>query len=72
MTETNKPNSEEILACDSRLFYTNMERGGWSSIQTLKRIYQHTTDAKREAVNAEIERYFAELLKEEKSESGEV
>lgn len=49
-----------------------MERGGWSSIQTLKRIYQHTTDAKREAVNAEIERYFAELLKEEKSESGEV
>lgn len=38
-----------------------MERGGWSSEATLKRIYQHTMDDKRLAVNASISEYYESI-----------
>ncbi len=38
------------------------ERGGWKTEQTLKRIYQHTMDAKTEQVNDQINRYFDNLI----------
>lgn len=39
-----------------------MERGGWSSITTMKKIYQHTMDAKREEVNSNMDKYFSEIV----------
>lgn len=38
-----------------------MERGGWSSVKTMKDIYQHTMDAHRETANKAIDTYFTTL-----------
>lgn len=38
-----------------------MERGGWSSTNVMKAVYQSTFSAKREAVDAEIDDYFEAL-----------
>ena len=38
-----------------------MERGGWSSNDTMKKIYQHTIDAQREMTNDKINNYFEQL-----------
>jgi len=41
-----------------------MERGGWSSNSTMKKIYQHTINDKRAAANATINSYLDSLVKE--------
>ena len=38
-----------------------MERGGWSSNDTMKRIYQHTIDTRRNEANTIINDYFEDL-----------
>ena len=40
-----------------------MERGGWSSNQTMKQIYQHTLDQKRNEINDNITNFFQGLSK---------
>jgi integrase len=39
-----------------------MERGGWSTPDTLKQVYQHTFDEKRKEVDRQIDDYFEKLL----------
>ena len=39
-----------------------MERGGWSTTHTLKRIYQHTFSDEREMMNQRMDDYFETLL----------
>lgn len=39
-----------------------MERGGWSSSDTMKYIYQHTMTDEKEGVNKAVDRYFKELI----------
>lgn len=39
-----------------------MERGGWSSNQTMKKIYQHTIDEQKREVDKTINQYFDALL----------
>lgn len=39
-----------------------MERGGWSTNSTLKRVYQHTFSAERRAVDKKINDYFNNIL----------
>lgn len=39
-----------------------MERGGWSSSKTMKQIYQHTMDAKRDSVAMNINSYFENIV----------
>jgi len=48
-----------------------MERGGWKTDSTLKNIYQHTMDAKRQEVEAEICRQFEEAHKKRKKPAEE-
>ena len=38
-----------------------MERGGWSTTQTLKKVYQNTVTPERKKVNQKIDRYFAKI-----------
>ena len=40
-----------------------MERGGWSTNNTMKNIYQHTFEKEREAVDNIVNDYFEKLLK---------
>lgn len=40
-----------------------MERGGWSSNDTMKNIYQHTMTDEREMVNTTVDKYFESLMK---------
>lgn len=40
-----------------------MERGGWKTDNTLKRVYQHTFSKERLAVDAKVDSYFESLLK---------
>ena len=42
-----------------------MERGGWSSINTMKKIYQQTVDDASAIADREIESYFMELMQHE-------
>lgn len=39
-----------------------MERGGWSTPNTLKSVYQHTFSEERKQVDAKIDSYFNEIL----------
>lgn len=39
-----------------------MERGGWSTPNTMKRVYQHTFSAERRRVDAAIDSYFEDIL----------
>ena len=39
-----------------------MERGGWSTPNTLRNVYQHTFSKEREAVNKKIDEYFESLI----------
>lgn len=39
-----------------------MERGGWSSNDTMKNIYQHTMTNERRAVNTTVDEYFETLM----------
>jgi integrase len=39
-----------------------MERGGWSTDSTLKQVYQHTFDDKRNEIDSQIDDYFNKLL----------
>lgn len=39
-----------------------MERGGWSTDSTLKQVYQHTFDEKRNEIDSQIDDYFNKLL----------
>lgn len=39
-----------------------MERGGWASNQTMKKIYQHTIDEQKREVDDSINRYFEMLV----------
>lgn len=39
-----------------------MERGGWSSAQTMEKIYQHTFDDEKNAVDAKINDFFDGLI----------
>ena len=39
-----------------------MERGGWSTPNTLKNVYQHTFSEERKQVDAKIDNYFNEIL----------
>lgn len=48
-----------------------MERGGWSSTQVMKKIYQHTFDSKRNEVNNEIDKFFNDLVGIKKEETAE-
>lgn len=41
-----------------------MERGGWSSPNIMKSVYQHTFSAERQAVDDKIDEYFNKLLSE--------
>lgn len=43
-----------------------MERGGWSTTSTLKRVYQETFSAERKAVDEKIDNYFDEIYKKNK------
>lgn len=38
-----------------------MERGGWSSLSTMKDVYQHTFSAEREKVDNTVNTYFDSL-----------
>ena len=40
-----------------------MERGGWSTTQTMKTVYQHTVTAERKKVDQKIDRYFSGIAK---------
>ena len=40
-----------------------MERGGWSTNNTMKNVYQHTFNKEREAVDTLVNNYFENLLK---------
>lgn len=40
------------------------ERGGWKTDNVMKKVYQHTFSAEREAVDALIDAYFADKLEE--------
>nr|DAU47022.1 MAG TPA: Integrase [Caudoviricetes sp.] len=42
-----------------------MERGGWSSDKTMKKIYQHTMTAEREKVDASIDAYFDAIVQKQ-------
>lgn len=46
-----------------------MERGGWSSNDTMKNIYQHTMTDERASVNATVDHYFQTLLTGESPKS---
>lgn len=39
-----------------------MERGGWSNVQTMKKIYQHTQESGRKTADIAIDSYFEKLL----------
>lgn len=39
-----------------------MERGGWSSPNIMKSVYQHTFSAERQAIDKKIDDYFSELF----------
>ena len=39
-----------------------MERGGWSTPNTLKAVYQHTFSEKRRTVDQKIDEFFNNLL----------
>jgi len=39
-----------------------MERGGWSSTQTMKKIYQHTLSAEKLAVDKLIDSFFEKTI----------
>lgn len=41
-----------------------MERGGWSTPSTMKRVYQHTFSAERQRVDHAIDGYFDDILQE--------
>lgn len=41
-----------------------MERGGWSTTNTLKSVYQHTFSAEREVVDNQIEDYFNTIFED--------
>ena len=38
-----------------------MERGGWSTLSTMKDVYQHTLSAEREKVDNIVNTYFDDL-----------
>ena len=40
-----------------------MERGGWSSTNIMKSVYQHTFSSEREAVDDKIDNYFYNIIK---------
>lgn len=40
-----------------------MERGGWSSPNVMKSVYQHTFTAERQKIDKKIDRYFEARLK---------
>jgi len=42
-----------------------MERGGWSSPNTLQAVYQHTFSEKRKSVDKQIDNYFSALIPHE-------
>ena len=39
-----------------------MERGGWSTDNTLKSVYQHTFSEERQNIDNQIDEYFSERL----------
>ena len=41
-----------------------MERGGWSTNQTLKNVYQHTFSAERQIVDDKIDQFFENIQHE--------
>lgn len=41
-----------------------MERGGWSSVKTMKGVYQHTFSSEREIVDTKIDDYFNKIQHE--------
>lgn len=43
-----------------------MERGGWSSDKTMKKVYQHTMTAERKKVDANIDAYFNSIVNPKK------
>ena len=48
-----------------------MSRGGWTSKETLERIYQHLFSADKDAADEAINAYFQELLAHEITHDGE-
>ena len=38
------------------------KRGGWATPNTMRKVYQHTMDSKRSAVDAQIDSFFESLL----------
>ena len=42
-----------------------MERGGWITTHTLKKVYQHTFSDERIAVDDKIDSYFEEIMQHE-------
>lgn len=41
-----------------------MERGGWKTPHTMKRVYQHTFNSEREKVDDLIDNFFEEIISE--------
>lgn len=47
-----------------------MERGGWSTPNTMKRVYQHTFSDTRKAVDDAIDAYFMDIISHESTHEG--
>ena len=48
-----------------------MERGGWSTDHTMKRVYQHTFNDERKRVDDRIDNYFSKLYADTKMDTNE-
>lgn len=49
-----------------------MERGGWSTPDTLRKVYQHTFSDERKAIDERIDSYFESIMQHEMQHAGSI